>query len=152
MTHPVQPEQEETLLSTVEIITAIAEAEPVGLEWLQAIAALTEKYLGSQSFSVEFLAAQLYLSSRQLQRRFRHLTGYTVNQYIQEARLQRGRKMLESGRYLLKQVAAEVGFRDARYFAKLYRKRFGVKAYDRGESGSPPRSPDFPGFVRIPPH
>lgn len=131
----LQPELS-TLLST-ENNPASSLLDKFDLEWLNEVVSQTEKHHGEKRFTIEFLASGLNISSRQLQRRFRRLTGHTVNRYIQEVRLQRGKKLLERG-LLLKQVAAEVGFRDANYFAQLYHKRFGVRVFDHGESGSPP--------------
>lgn len=126
-----------TELPSGEDTIASCPLDTSSLDWLKVVVSLTGKHHGEKRFTIEFLASGLNISSRQLQRRFRRLTGLTVNRYIQEVRLQRGKKLLECG-LLLKQVAAEVGFRDANYFAQLYYKRFGVRVFDHGESGSPP--------------
>lgn len=95
-------------------------------EWLLQFKSEVEKHLTDPRFNAEFLAEALNISSRQMQRRLRKATGLSVNQYVQEVRLIRGRHLLESGVYLVKEAAAEVGFRDAHYFSTLYRERFGV--------------------------
>ena len=93
--------------------------------WLEELEMQTERLLGDPRFNTELLAQAMFLSSRQLQRRLKSASGLTTNQYIQEARLQRGRRLLESGNYLLKQAASEVGYKDAHYFSNLYQNRFG---------------------------
>jgi transcriptional regulator GlxA family with amidase domain len=47
-------------------------------------------------------------------------------QYLLEMRLDQARRLLESGTYRsIAQVAAEVGYQDARSFARSFKKRFG---------------------------
>ena len=94
-------------------------------DWLEALERITLRFLTDPQFSLSFLAEQMELSTRQLQRRLKDATGLSANQYIQEIRLQRGRQLLESGDYLIKDAAAEVGFKDANYFSTLYKERFG---------------------------
>jgi len=100
---------------------------------LQLLDQQIEKHLEDSRFNAEFLAEQVGLSSRQLQRRLREATGCSVNQYIREARLQHGRRLLESGAFLVKQAAAAAGFRDAHYFSTLYKNRFGALPADVAE-------------------
>ncbi|MFM9984615.1 MAG: helix-turn-helix domain-containing protein [Flavobacteriales bacterium] len=52
-------------------------------------------------------------------------TGLTTNQAIQEAKLQQAKELLESGKVLVKQAAAQVGFKDVKHFTGLYKARFG---------------------------
>lgn len=93
--------------------------------WLEALEKLALQYLSDSQFSLAFLASQMRLSARQMQRRLKDATGLSANQYITEIRLQRGRQLLESGEFLIKQAAAEVGFKDANYFSTLLKERFG---------------------------
>ena len=104
------------------------ESEPVAedeLEWLETVEAITREHLQHFNFNADYLASQLNISSRQLQRVLKKLTGLTINQYIQEARLQQAREILESSQTLVKQAAAKVGYKDVKYFTALYKKRFG---------------------------
>ncbi|MEZ4925722.1 MAG: ATP-binding protein [Saprospiraceae bacterium] len=94
--------------------------------WLQELEEIVNKSLHHFNFNSDYLAAQLNMSSRHLQRRVKTTTGLTLNHYIQEARLQQARELLESGNALVKQVAAQVGFKDTKHFTKLYKSRFGI--------------------------
>ncbi|MFN0016097.1 MAG: response regulator [Saprospiraceae bacterium] len=93
--------------------------------WLQMVEETTCEHLLHVNFNAELLASRLSLSTRQLQRRIRYCTGLSTNQYIQEARLQQARELLEGGKVLVKQAAAQVGFKDVKYFTGLYKSRFG---------------------------
>ncbi|MFM9984619.1 MAG: ATP-binding protein, partial [Flavobacteriales bacterium] len=94
-------------------------------EWLSQLEMATNKHLQQFNFNADFLAAQLNMSARHLQRQIKRLTGLTTNQYIQEAKLQQAQELLESGKVLVKQAAAQVGFKDVKHFTGLYKARFG---------------------------
>jgi signal transduction histidine kinase/DNA-binding response OmpR family regulator len=94
-------------------------------EWLSQLELATNKHLQHFNFNADFLAAKMNLSARHLQRQIKRTTGLTTNHYIQEARLQQARELLESGKVLVKQVAAQVGFKDIKHFTGLYKNRFG---------------------------
>ncbi|KGE89273.1 MAG: helix-turn-helix domain-containing protein [Phaeodactylibacter xiamenensis] len=57
------------------------------------------------------LAEQVFLSERQFARRLKKLTGLTPNNYIQEARLQLARQLLERQVYAtVNEVASAAGY------------------------------------------
>ena len=72
------------------------------------------------------LASLVNLSRRQLQRRLKRAVGLTPKEYINEIRMTRAMRMLESGKTSsVKQVSDAVGFSTSTYFSKLFSKRFG---------------------------
>jgi YesN/AraC family two-component response regulator len=78
--------------------------------------------------SVYDLAYQLNMSERQLYRHAKSLTGCTPAQLIKEVRLQRAYELLLSGTInKLDDVARQVGFEDAAYFARQFYQRFGKR-------------------------
>jgi transcriptional regulator GlxA family with amidase domain len=95
------------------------------MSWLKALEELTRANLENPFLSVEFLAERMNISSRHLQRQLKSISGLTMNQYLQEARLQYSRHLLERSDLLVKQVSAKVGYKDTKHFARLYRERFG---------------------------
>ena len=94
--------------------------------WLEQLENKVTEELSNLQFGVQHLADALNISTRQLQRRIRQLTGLSPQQYIQEARLIHARNMLESRRFdSVKAVALEIGLQNVGYFGQLYKKRFG---------------------------
>lgn len=95
-------------------------------EWLAQLELATLKQVGNSSFNTDALADILAISRRQLFRKIKSLTGLTPNQYIQEVRLQRARRLLEQQAFsTVKAIAFNVGLKDVRYFSQQYRQRFG---------------------------
>lgn len=103
----------------------LAEAQPEN-SWLQSVEILALKELNNPQFSVQYLAEQVELSSRQFSRKIKLETGLTPNRYLREIRLQKAREMLEMGTTTtVKEVSEAVGFFKPRYFSDLFRERFG---------------------------
>ncbi len=71
------------------------------------------------------LARHLAISERTLFRRFRAALGITPIAYLQTLRLETAKSMLERTDVNTESVAQRVGYADASFFVKLFRKRFG---------------------------
>lgn len=72
------------------------------------------------------MAAQVHVSVRTLQRRFLAATGMTPVQYLQAARIERSKDLLESERLAVPEVAARVGYKDRVAFGRLFKKMVGM--------------------------
>jgi AraC-like DNA-binding protein len=56
---------------------------------------------------------------------FKKYTGVFPIDYLIQHRMKRAQELLTLGNYSIKQVAASVGYEDALYFSRLYKKHFG---------------------------
>lgn len=76
------------------------------------------------------------LAERSFKRRFEHATGMSPLEYVHTLRLEEAKQMLEAGSDSIEAIANEVGYEDAGFFSRLfkrhvnltpaqYRKRFG---------------------------
>ncbi|SFF05046.1 Two-component response regulator, YesN/AraC family, consists of REC and AraC-type DNA-binding domains [Paenibacillus algorifonticola] len=75
--------------------------------------------------SISDVASYVALSEPYLCQLFKAETGSSILTRLNEIRMNRAYEMLLSGKYLVKQVAIEVGIPDPFYFNRLFRKRFG---------------------------
>lgn len=95
-------------------------------QWLAKLEQLVLKRCTEHDFTVEVLASDMAASRQHLTRKIKQLTGLTAIQYLQEARMNRARTILESGSLAaVKAVAMECGFQDVRYFSRQFKTRFG---------------------------
>ena len=94
-----------------------------------------EAHLGNHQFSVLWLADEVALSRRQLDRRVRLLTRLTASGFIRKMRLERAAQLLEQQAGNVSEVAYAVGFRDIHHFSKLFRQTFGVAPSDYAKNG-----------------
>lgn len=76
--------------------------------------------------AVDDIAASVGLSRRELQRRFRSVTGRTVHSAILSARLAISKNLLETGDYTIDAVAEMSGFGSRQHFAKTFRQHAGL--------------------------
>ncbi|HTT98041.1 MAG TPA: GlxA family transcriptional regulator [Rhizomicrobium sp.] len=90
--------------------------------------ALVAKIVGNLAgdWSVEEMAAQTGLSSRQFARRFRDAFGVTPALYIERLRLDEARLRLASGREKIATIAHSTGFGSDDAFRRAFERRFGV--------------------------
>jgi transcriptional regulator GlxA family with amidase domain len=91
------------------------------------------------------------LAERSFKRRFAQATGMSPLEYVHTLRLEEAKQMLEAGDAPIEAIAGEVGYEDAGFFSRLfrrqvqltpaqYRKRFGSlrrALQGAGESGAP---------------
>jgi transcriptional regulator GlxA family with amidase domain len=66
------------------------------------------------------------LPERSFMRRFREATGMTPLDYVQALRLEEAKQMLETGDLPVEAIANEVGYEDASFFGRLFRRKVGL--------------------------
>lgn len=82
--------------------------------------------LSNPSFSSTQLGEQLYMGHSTLNRKMKALYDTTPNDYIRTKRLAKAAEMLECGNYRVNEVCYAVGFNSPSYFAKCFKKAYGV--------------------------
>jgi signal transduction histidine kinase/DNA-binding response OmpR family regulator len=85
-----------------------------------------EDAIGDTGFSVEKLAEEMCLSRAQLFRKFKALIDTSPSEFINDIRLRRAAELIRSKADTLAQISYSVGFNEQSYFAKRFRKKFGV--------------------------
>ncbi|TFF38922.1 hybrid sensor histidine kinase/response regulator transcription factor [Mucilaginibacter psychrotolerans] len=95
-------------------------------KFLKAAFAYIELNITNLNFSVEELARHLNLSRVSLYKKLLTLTGKTPVDCIRTIRLKRAVQLLEKSKLSIANVAYEVGFNNAAYFAKVFREEYGI--------------------------
>ncbi|MFC3798801.1 response regulator [Cohnella sp. GCM10012308] len=90
----------------------------------QALRYLEDRY--AERLAIADVAAHVGLSEPYLCHVFKAETGRSLLTHLNEVRMLKAHALLETGRYLVKQAAAEVGIHDPFYFNRLFKKRFGI--------------------------
>jgi len=94
------------------------------------IAEEAKKYISinfsEQSLSVEKIAASLYINSRYLRKAFADNIGMTIVDYITGVRMEKARQLLENSSIKHAEIARMVGYGDAFYFSKCFKKHYGI--------------------------
>lgn len=82
------------------------------------------KYMEDPGFDIHILANQLNLSSSQLTRRIKSMTGMPPGRYLLDARLMKAKYLLEESREPIKNVALLCGFSSYPAFWQAFNKRY----------------------------
>ncbi len=89
-----------------------------------------DKNMTDSDLSVETIGAELGLSRVQLYRKVKALTGQSPVELLRTARLQKGRRLLQTTDKTVSEVAYEVGFTAPSYFTKCFKDEFGMSPSD----------------------
>jgi signal transduction histidine kinase/DNA-binding response OmpR family regulator len=93
--------------------------------------------ISDSSFGVEKMADDIHLSRTQLFRKLKAISGMSPNEFINEIRLQKAADLILSKADTLTQISYSVGFNEQSYFAKRFRKKFGVAPSEYTHQNTP---------------
>ncbi len=79
----------------------------------------------TEEVSLETLSETMYISPTYISRVFKEETGNSPINYLINIRLNRAKEMLETNQVTVKEAAETVGYQDAYYFSKLFKKHYG---------------------------
>lgn len=77
--------------------------------------------------SQEELAARFYVSKSYLCRIFKEVTGFTLNEYQNMARIKKAQELLTQTGDSVTEIAAQVGFETITYFERVFKKHTGER-------------------------
>lgn len=76
--------------------------------------------------SLEQLAERFYISKSYLSRIFREVTGFSVNEYRNLARVRKARELLANSAYSITEISEILGFESITYFERIFKKHTDV--------------------------
>ncbi|EUJ37649.1 response regulator transcription factor [Brochothrix campestris] len=88
---------------------------------VQALLTLIEEHY-AEKITVTDVAEQVNRSKTHLNKRFKALTGYTFNDYLNRYRIAQAIIRLEKGEDKISTIALDVGFNNYRYFIDIFKK------------------------------
>ena len=78
----------------------------------------------AQCISLDHVAEAIDISSYYLSHVFSEESGFSLFTYLTNLRMEKAANLLRAGKLNVSQVANSVGFNDANYFAKVFRKHY----------------------------
>ncbi|WP_068825754.1 hybrid sensor histidine kinase/response regulator transcription factor [Wenyingzhuangia fucanilytica] len=94
--------------------------------FLQQAIDIVEKHMMNTDFSVEMLVKEMGHSRSNLYLKFKEITGLSSSEFIRNIRLKRAVQLFEQSDLSVKEIMYMTGFNTASYFAKCFKKQFGV--------------------------
>ena len=93
---------------------------------LNKITQAIEDAVDDADFSVQRLADEVGVSTKQLYRKIKQLTGHTPVMYIRTVRMKKAALLLCQRKFTVAEVMYMVGYANASYFSKCFQEEFGV--------------------------
>lgn len=90
---------------------------------------------------VEVMIARSGLSARNFARRFQKATGHAPLAYVQNLRIEHAKRMLETGSDPIDEISAAVGYEDASFFRRIFKRKVGLRPVDYRRKFAPSRLP-----------
>lgn len=75
------------------------------------------------------LASLIPISVSHLQRLFKQATGQSFTEYIQNSRIEKSCELLQRTSLAIRDIAAQVGYKDLKFFHALFKKKTGTTPY-----------------------
>ncbi|MCK5467720.1 MAG: helix-turn-helix transcriptional regulator, partial [Cyclobacteriaceae bacterium] len=110
----------------------IDKVESMDDQFMQKVFSIVEAQIENSDFTVEEFAKQSGMSHTQLYRKLMALTGQTPNEFIRSLRLKKAAQLILQQFGNVSDVAYAVGFNNLSYFAKCFKKQFGVSPNEYG--------------------
>lgn len=80
----------------------------------------------AEELSLQGMSERFYLSREYISRRFKQQYGLNLSEYVLTIRMNEAKRLLETSRQRIYEVAQAVGFSDDKYFRKVFKKQVGV--------------------------
>jgi AraC-like DNA-binding protein/tetratricopeptide (TPR) repeat protein len=106
--------------------------------FLKKVLDVVERHISDPLFGVEKMADELAVSRANLLRKLKSVTGLPPSDFIRSVRLKRAAHLLRSQADTVARIGFMVGFEDQSYFAKSFRKHFGVSPTEYARSVAQP--------------
>ncbi len=87
---------------------------------------LIDKLYSQHDLSLTVLANELGVSANYLSTYFKNETGKGFAKYLQEKRIEEGKKLMPDIRLKTYEIANKVGIQDSRYFSRLFKELMGM--------------------------
>jgi len=86
--------------------------------------------MDNSELSVKSISKMLGISSTNLYRKVKALTGQTANEFIRNIRLKRAAQLLKNEQLNVSEIMYMVGFTHHSYFTRCFKEMFGVSPKD----------------------
>jgi signal transduction histidine kinase/ligand-binding sensor domain-containing protein/DNA-binding response OmpR family regulator len=94
--------------------------------FLNKLSSIIENNLHDQKLSADLLSKEIGMSRSVLYMKLNSITGMSVNIYIRNVRLRKATELLKEHKYSITAISDLVGFSDANYFSKCFKKAYKI--------------------------
>lgn len=95
-------------------------------EFMKKVLRVIDENMENTDFIVDDMVQQTGMSRSVFFKKIKSLTGLAPVEFIRDIKMKRAAQILQSGQYMVKEVAYMVGISDTKYFAKCFRTQYGM--------------------------
>jgi signal transduction histidine kinase/ligand-binding sensor domain-containing protein/DNA-binding response OmpR family regulator len=111
--------------SDITISTKDLTISKIDEDFLLEVVDIIEKNIDNVEFDIEYFSKNIGVSTSQLYRKIKGISGLSPNEFIRTYRLKKAARMIRETNLNISEIAYKVGFNDALYFSKCFKKQFG---------------------------
>lgn len=119
-------------LSRCEILQLLPKASRSLFSPLPIMSYIKEHY--KEKFDSRILEEHFHHNYDYMNRKFKENTGTTIFQFVEKYRIEESKKLLESKRFTIAEIAETLGFCNAYYFTKVFKKHENITPRDYKKS------------------
>lgn len=114
------------ITSYYDVLTGMSQKKQA---YSESFITYAKEYIGEHysdpEFNISALADNMHVSLSYLSSQFKQATGSNLISYVTAMRMDYARRLLADRRYSIGEISAMSGYENARYFAKLFKKKTG---------------------------
>lgn len=107
-----------------------SQGESVDDKFIKKVVSIIEANISNPDFTVEMLSDEIGMSTAHLYRKLKSLTHFSAKEIIRKYRLKKASILLKNNEGNISEIMYEVGFSNLSYFAKCFKKEFGLSPRD----------------------
>lgn len=93
---------------------------------VEEVKAYIGAHYGNPELRIEDIARNVHMNYNHLCFVFKKETNLTINDYLTEVRMMRAKELFDKGEKVVQSIASQVGYADANYFGKCFKKYTGI--------------------------
>jgi AraC-like DNA-binding protein len=87
---------------------------------------IVEKKICLEKYSINMFAKDLFMSKSSLNKKVKTTTGLTPNEFIENVKFNYAIRLFKESDLTIKEIAYSSGFNDPKYFARRFKKEYGM--------------------------
>ncbi|MGQ7947282.1 hybrid sensor histidine kinase/response regulator transcription factor [Flavobacterium sp. WC2509] len=95
-------------------------------KFLHKLHQIIEDNIANSNLDLAFITSEIGMSKSVLYKKFSALTNLSLNEFIKTQRLKHAVEFFQNGETSISSVAIQVGFNDAKYFSREFKKIYGI--------------------------
>ena len=93
---------------------------------VEEVKSYIQTHYGNEELRIEDIARNVHMNYNHLCYVFKKETNVTINDYLTEVRMTKAKELFDRGEKVVQYIASQVGYADANYFGKCFKKFMGI--------------------------